>query len=153
MPVRYNVDLDVNFGLPTLFSEYYGPYTFNAARQSALARLEEWRKESLAQIQEHCPAEKLEERRQEFSAVYDDHHQTVCNWSRRDVDRKEQDAIAGPLSAVTQVLRRSRRHRVFAEIMTAVRKLDSADLHRLSDLMAKMFVADSARQIDADDEL
>jgi len=153
MPVRYNIDLDNDLALPTLISEYYGPYTFIGAKQNALARLDEWREVSLAQIQEECPAEQLEERRQEFAAVYEDHHQTVNNWSRGDVDRKEQDAIAGPLSAIMQVLPRNRRHAVFAEIMEEVCRLDSADLQRLSDLIAKMFDADSARQVDADDEI
>ena len=50
--VRYNVDLDLNPGLPTIISEYYGPYCFFDAKQTALARLDEWREESLAQIQE-----------------------------------------------------------------------------------------------------
>jgi len=151
--VRYNIDLDINPGLPSLISEYYGPYTFFNAKQTALVRLYEWREESLAQILEDCPAEKLEGRQQEFVAVYEDHYVTVCNWSRGEVDRKEQDAIAGPLSAVTHLLPRNRRHTVFAEIMEAVCKLDSADLQRLSDLIAKMSDADFAGRVDADDEI
>ena len=151
--VRYNVDLDLNPGLPTIISEYYGPHSFFDAKQTALARLDEWREESLAQIQEECPAEKVEGRRQEFVAAYEDHHQTVSNWCRLDVDRKEQDAIGGPLSALMQVLPRNRRHRVFAEIMEAVCTLDSADLQRLSDLIAKMSDADSAAQSETDDEV
>jgi len=149
--MRYNVDLDLNPGLPTIISEYYGPQTFFDAKQTALARLDEWREKSLAQIQEECPAEKLEGRRQECVAAYEDHHQTVSNWCRHAVDRKEQDAIAGPLSAVMQVLPRNRRHPVFAEIMEAVCLLDSADLQRLSDLIAKMSDADPAAQGEADD--
>ena len=151
--MRYNVDLETNFGLPTLFSEYYGPYTFFNAKQTALARLYEWREESLAQIREDCPAEKLEGRRQELVAVYEDYYVTVSNWSCGEVDRTEQDAIAGPLSAVTHVLPRNRRHAVFAEIMEAVCRLDSADLQRLSDLIAKMSDADFAGQANADDEI
>ena len=144
--MRYNVDLDLNPGLPTIFSEYYGPHSFFEAKQTALARLGEWREQSLAQIQEECPAEKLEGRRQEFVAAYEDHLQTVIKWCRGDVDRKEQDAIAGPLSALMQVLPRNRRHPVFAEIMEAVCSLDSADLQRLSDLIAKMSDSDSDAQ-------
>ena len=86
-------------------------------------------------------------------AVYKDYHRTVSNWCRRDVDRKEQDAIAGPLSALMQVLPRNRRRAVFAEIMQAVCSLDSADLQRLSDLIAKMSDADSDTQSEADDEI
>jgi hypothetical protein len=149
--VRYNVDLDFNAGLPSIISEYYGPHSFFDAKQTALARLGEWREESLAQIQKECPAEKLEGRRQEFVAAYEDHHQTVSNWCRRDVDRKEQDAVAGPLSALMQALPRNRRHAVFAEIMEAVCKLDSTDLQRLSDLIAKMSDVDA--QSETDDEI
>ncbi len=141
--MRYNIDLDVNPGLPTIISEYYGPHSFVDAKQTALARLDEWREESLAQIQEVCPAERLEGRRQEIVADYKDFHQTISHWCRRDVDRKQQDAIAGPLSALVQVLRRSRRHSVFAEIMEAVCELDSSDLQRLSRLIAKVSDADS----------
>ena len=148
--MRYNIDLNFNPGLPSLISEYYGPYTFFNAKQTALARLDEWREESLAQIRENCPAEKLEGRQQNFVAVYEDHYVTVCKWSRGEVDRKEQDAIAGPLSAVTHVLPRNRRHAVFAEIMEAVCRLDSADLQRLADLMAKMA---ATGQVDAVDEI
>ena len=86
-------------------------------------------------------------------AVYEDHRQTVSNWSRLEVDRKEQDAIAGPLSAVMQVLPRNRRHAVIAEIMEAVCRLDSADLRRLSVLIAKMTEANSDAQSEADDEI
>jgi hypothetical protein len=151
--VRYNVDLDFNPGLPTIISEYYGPHSFFDAKQTALARLDEWREESLAQIQEECPAEKLAGRRQEFVAAYEDHLQTVIKWCRREVDRKEQDAIAGPLSALMQVLPRNRRHPVFAEIMEAVCSLDSADLQRLANLIAKLPDADSDAQSEAAEEI
>jgi hypothetical protein len=151
--VRYNVDLDFNPGLPTIISEYYGPHSFFDAKLTALARLDEWREESLAQIQKECPAQKLERRRQEFETAYEDHHQTVSNWCQRDVDRKEQDAIAGPLSALMQVLPRNRRHTVFGEVMEAVCSLDSADLQRLSKLIGKMSDADSAAQSEAADEI
>jgi hypothetical protein len=152
-PVRYNIDLDLNPGLPSIISEYYGPHSFFDAKQTALARLYEWREESLAQIQEECPSAGFEEWRQAVEEVYKDHHQTVSNWCRRDVDRKEQDAIAGPLSALMQVLPRNRRQAVFAEIMQAVCSLDSADLQRLSDLIAKMSAADSDAQSEADYEI
>lgn len=151
--LRYNIDLDLNLGLPTLISEYYGPHTLFDAKQTALARLDAWREESLTQIQKECPSEKLDVRRQELVAVYEDHRQTVNNWSRLNVDRKEQDAIAGPLSAVMQVLPRNRRNALFAEIMQAVCSLDSADLQRLSYLIAKMADADSDAQSEADDEI
>jgi len=149
--VRYNIDLGLNPGLPTIISEYYGPHSFFDAKQTALDRLNEWREESLAQIQEECPAEKFEGRRRAIVAAYKDYQQTVSNWCRRDVDRKEQDAIAGPLSALMQLLPRNRRQPVFAEIMQAVCSLDSADLQRLSNLIAKVSDAGSAAQ--ADDEI
>ena len=57
--MRYNIDFDLNPGLPTIISEYYGPYSFFDAKQIALARLNGWREESLAQIQEECPSERL----------------------------------------------------------------------------------------------
>jgi hypothetical protein len=151
--VRYNIDLDLNPCLPTIISEYFGPHSFFDAKQTALARLYEWQEKSLAQIQAECPAEELEGRREAVVAAYEDYYQTVSNWSRRDVDRKEQDAIAGPLSALVQVLPRKRRHIVFVEIMGAVCRLDSADLQRLSDLIARMADADSARQMETDDEI
>ena len=147
--MRYNVDFDLNPGLPTIISEYYGPHSFFDAKQTALARLDEWREESLAQIHEECPAEKLDSRRQEIVEDYKDYRQTVSSWCRPDVDRKEQDAIAGPLSALLQVLPRNRRRAVFAEIMQTVCSLDSADLQRLSVLIAKMSDAD----FEADDEI
>ena len=150
--MRYNIDLDFNPVLPTIISEYYGPHSFFDAKQTALARLYEWREESLAQMQEECPSEKLDGQRQAIAEVYRDHHRTVSNWCRRDVDRKEQDAIAGPLSALMQVLPRNRRRAVFAEIVQAVCSLDSADLQRLSDLIAKMSDADSDAQSEADYE-
>ena len=111
---------------------------------------DEWREESLAQIQEECPSERLEGWRQAIVEVYEDHHQTVSNWCRRDVDRKEQDAIAGPFSALIQVLPRKRRQAVFAEVMEAVCSLDSADLQRLSRLIARMSDADSDAQSEAE---
>ena len=111
--MRYNVDFDLNPGLPTIISEYYGPHSFFDAKQTALARLNEWREESLAQIQEECPAERLDGRQQAIVADYKAYHRTVSNWCRPDVDRKEQDAIAGPLSALMQVLPRNRRQAVF----------------------------------------
>lgn len=77
----------------------------------------------------------------------------MSNWCRRDVDRNEQDAIAGPLSALMQVLPRNRRRPVFAEIMQAVCNLDSADLQRLSNLIAKMSDAGSDTRPEADDEI
>lgn len=147
--MRYNVDLDVNPGLPTIVSEYYGPHTFVGAKQTAMDRLDEWRDESLAQIQEEYPGENLKEWRRAILTVYKDHRHTIRNWCRRDVDGKEQDAIAGPLSALTQILPRYRRHAVFAEIMEAVCSLDSADLQRLHNLIAKMCDDDS----EADDEI
>ena len=116
----------------------------------------DWRgggKESLAQIQEECPTEKSDGRRQGIVAVYNAYHRTVSNWRRRDVDREEQDALAGPLTALIQVLPRNRRRVVFAEIMEAVCSLDSADLQRLSSLTAKMSVADSDAQSEADGEI
>jgi hypothetical protein len=148
--VRYNVDLDCKPGLPTIISEYYGPHSFFDAKQTALDRLDEWREESLTHLEEECPAEKLEVRRQEFVAAFEGHLQTLSNWCRRDVDRKEQDAIAGPLSALVQALPRTRQHPVFAEIMAAVCSLDSADLQRLSKLMGKMSDANSAGQSQTD---
>lgn len=151
--MRYNIDFDVNPGLPTIISEYYGPHTFFDAKQTALARLDEWREESLAEIHEECPAEKLEGWRQAIAEVYRDHHRTVSNWRRQDVDRNEQDAIAGPLSALAQVLPRNRRRAVFAEIMEKVCSLDSADLQRLSDLIAKMSDADSDALPEANGDL
>jgi hypothetical protein len=151
--VRYSIDLDMNPGLPTIISEYYGPHSFFGAKQTALARLDEWREVSLAEIQEECPADWLEGRRQEIATVYKDYHQTVSNWCRRDVDGKEQDAIAGPLSALVQVLPRNRRRAVFAEIMQGVCNLDSTDLQRLSDLIVKMSDADSDAQAEAEDEI
>ncbi len=153
IPMRYNVDLDLNPGLPSIISEYYGPHSFFDAKQTALARLNEWREESLAQIQEECPAEKLDGRKQELLTVFEEHHQTVSNWWRRDVDRKEQDAIAGPLSSLLQVLPRNRRQAVFAEIMEAVCRLDSADLRRLTNLIATMSNADPDAESAADYEL
>ena len=48
--MRYNIDFDLNPGLPTIISEYYGPYSFVDAKQLAVARLNGWREESLAQI-------------------------------------------------------------------------------------------------------
>ena len=119
----------------------------------ALARLNGWREESLAQIQEECPSEKLDGRQQAILADYKAYHRTVSNCCRRDVDREEQDAIAGPLAALMQVLPRNRRRAVFAEIMQAVCSLDSADLQRLSDLTAKMSDADSDAHSEADDEI
>jgi hypothetical protein len=151
--VRYSVDLELNSGLPTIISEYFGSQSFVDAKQTALARLDEWREESLAQIQEECPSETLERKRQAIATDYEDYHQTVSNWCRRDVDRKEQDAIAGPLSALTQVLARDRRHVVFAEIMQGVCSLDSADLQRLTGLIAKMSIADSDAQSESEDEV
>jgi hypothetical protein len=139
--------------LPTIISEYYGSHSFFKAKQTALIRLDEWRAESLAEIQEKCPPDWLERRRQEITAVYKDHHQTVSSWCHRDVDGKKQDAIAGPLSALVQVLPRNRRRAVFAEIMESVCSLDSADLQRLSDLIAKVSDAGSARQAKTDDEI
>jgi len=150
--VRYNIDIDLNPGLPTIISEYYGPHSFFDAKQTALARLYEWREESLAQIQGEYPSEKVDGRRQGIVAVYKAYHRTVSNWCRRDVDREEQDAIAGPLAALMQVLPRNRRRAVFAEIMQAVCSLDSADLQRLAALIAKMSDADSDPQSEADDE-
>jgi hypothetical protein len=153
IPLRYNIDLELNPGLPTLISEYYGPHSFFDAKQTALARLDEWREESLAQIQEECPAEKLDGLRQALAEVHKDYHQTVSNWCRRDVDRGEQDAIASPLSALILVLPRKRQRVVFAEIMEAVCSLDSADLQRLSRLIATMSDADSDAQFEVDDEI
>jgi hypothetical protein len=147
IPVRYSIDLVLNPGLPTVISEYYGAHTFFDAKQAALAKLDEWEEESLSQIKEECP-EKLEGRRRAIVAVYKDHQQTVRNWCRRDVDRKEQDAIAGPLSAVIQVLPRNRRQAVFAEVMQGVCSLDSADLQRLTNLISKM--SDAGAQPEAD---
>jgi hypothetical protein len=136
--VRYNVDLELNPGLPTIISEYYGPHSFFDAKRTALARLDEWREESLVHIQEECPAEALDGRRQGMMAVYKAYRRTVSSWCSRDVDRKEHDAVAGPLAALIKVLPRSRRRAVFDEIMRAVCSLDSADLQRLSNLTAKM---------------
>ena len=147
-PVRYNIDVNLNRGLPCIFSEYHGPHTFSAAKQTVLARLDAWREESLAEIQAKCPATKLAGRRLAIAVAYNDYRLTVSNWCRRDVDRKEQDAIAGPLSAIVQALPRDRRHAVFAEIMQAVCRLDSADLQRLSGLIEKM--SDSIAQPEVD---
>ena len=150
--MRYNVDLELNPGLPTIVSEYFGPHCFFDAKQTALARLYEWREESLAQIEGECPSEKLEGQRQGIVAIYNAYHRTISNWCRSDVDRKEQDAIAGPLSALIQVLPSNRRRPVFAEIMEAVCSLDSSDLQRLSDLTAIMSDADPDAS-DVDDEI
>ena len=145
--LRYNIDLDSNPGLPAIISEYYGPYSFFDAQQAALARLDEWREGSLAQVQKECPSDALVGLQQVIAELYEDYCRTVANWCRRDVDLKEQDTIAGPLSALVEVLPRNRRRAVFAEIMLAVCSLDSADLQRLSDLIAKMSDVES----DADD--
>ena len=136
--MRYNIDLDSNPGLPSIVSEYYGPYSFFDAQQAALARLDEWREESLAQVQEECPSETLDGLQQVIAELYEDYCMTVSNWCRQDVDLEEQDAIAGPLSALMEVLPMNRRQAVFAEIMQAVCSLDSTDLQRLSNLIAKM---------------
>jgi hypothetical protein len=151
IPLRYNVDLDLNPGLPTIISEYYGPHSFFDAKQTALARLDEWREESLAQVEEECPSDSLDGLLQVIAELYEDYSMTVSNWCRRDVDRKEQDAIAGPLSVLMQVLPRNRRQAVFAEIMQEVCNLDSADLRRLSNLIAKMSDADA--QSESGDEI
>ena len=145
--MRYNIDLNSNPGLPTIISEYYGPHSFSDAKQTALARLDEWREESLAQVQEECPSDTLDGLQQVIAELYEDYWMTVSNWCRRDVNLKEQDAIAGPLSALVQVLPRKRCRAVFAEIMQAVCTLDSADLQRLSDLIANVSDAD----LEADD--
>jgi hypothetical protein len=149
--VRYNINFDLNPGLPTIISEYYGPYSFVDAKQLALARLNGWREESLAQIQEECPSERLVGRQQAILADYQAYHRTVSNCCRRDVDRAEQDTIAGPLAALIQVLPRNHRRAVFAEIMQAVCSLDSADLQRLSKLTAKMSRANSDAHSELDD--
>ena len=52
-----------------------------------------------------------------------------------------------------QVLPRNRRHPVFAEIMEAVCSLDSADLQRLANLIAKLPDADSDAQSEAAEEI
>ena len=147
--MRYSLDLVLNPGLPTIISEYYGAHTFFDAKEAALDKLDEWEEESLCQIQEQCPAENLERRRRAIVAIYKDHQKTVRNWCRQDVDGKEQDAIAGPLSAVIQVLPRNRRQAVFAEVMQGVCNLDSADLQRLSKLISKISHADSDADPDA----
>lgn len=85
----------------------------------------------------------LQRKRQAIVADYTVYHHTVSDWCRGDVDRKEQDTIASPLSVLMQVLPRNRRLAVFTEIMEAVCSLDSADLQRLSGLIAKMSDADS----------
>ena len=77
----------------------------------------------------------------------------MSNCCRRDVDREEQDAIAGPLAVLVQVLPRNHRRAVFAEIMQAVCSLDSADLQRLSKLTAKMSQADSDAHAESGDEI
>jgi hypothetical protein len=151
--VRYNVHLDSNPGLPTIISEYYGPHSFDDAKQTALARLDEWREESLAQVQEECPSDALDGLQQVIADLYEEYCTTISNWCRRDVDRKEQDAIAGPLSALMQVLPMNRRQAVFAEIMEAVCRLDSADLQRLFGLIAKMSDADSDAESETDYEI
>ena len=151
--MRYNVDLDASPGLPTIISEYYGPFSFSDAKRTALARLSERLEESLAQLQEECPAERLAQRRRGLMAVYKADRRTVSGWWCRDVNRHEQDEIAGPLSAIVQVLPRHRRHVVFAEIMQAVCSLDTADLQRLCSLIAKMSAADVSRQSRADDKI
>jgi hypothetical protein len=147
--LRYNISLNLNSGLPTIISEYYGPYSFFDAKQTALDRLDEWQEELLAQIQEECPSGHFEGQRQAVVAIYKDYHETVSDWCRRDVDLKEQDAIAGPLSALMEVLPRNRRHAVFSEIMQAVCNLDSGDLQRMSGLIAKMSDVES----ETDDEI
>jgi hypothetical protein len=151
--VRYNIDLDLNPGLPTIISEYYGPYSFFDAKQLALARLNGWREESLAQIQKDCPSERLGIWQQAILADYQVYHRTVSNCCHPDVDREKHDAIAGPLAALVQVLPRNRRQAVFAEIMQAVCSLDSADLQRLSKLTARMSHANSEAHSESDDEI
>ena len=151
--MRYNIDFDLNPGLPTIISEYYGPYSFFDAKQLALARLNGWREESLVQIQEEYPSEKLRGRQRAILTEYKAYHRTVSNCCRRDVDRAEQDTIAGPLAALIQVLPRNRRRAVFAEIMQAVCSLDSADLQRLSKLTTKMSDAKSDVHSESDDEI
>ena len=151
--MRYNIDFDMNPGLPTIISEYYGPYSFFDAKQLALARLNGWREESLAQIQKDCPSERLGIWQQAILADYQAYHRTVSNCCRPDVDREEHDAIAGPLATLVHVLPRNRRRAVYSEIMQAVCSLDSADLQRLSKLTAKMSHADLDAHSESDDEI
>ena len=58
--MRYNIDSDLNPGLPSIISEYYGPHSFFHAKQIALARLYEWREQSLTQIHDEYLSEKSE---------------------------------------------------------------------------------------------